>query len=280
MRVHDAVIGLRVDSVGTRRVLVSVYSDRPLRDDERDHILRRVTSSYGLNDDLSSLNAQLAIKGEGLGVDRVRGMRISCPESVFEIAIISLLLQNTTIARTTQMMRSLLSSYGHRVRFDGVSLRAFFSPAEIASVEEARLRAESRLGYRAKYLPEFAKHFRSDGNVGTPDSKAHLVQDLELIRGIGPYSAAVIASAALRDPRAVPLDVWNVQILHDALLGSPGRDRDAVLDALTSRFQGLEGLVSLYIIESRFLASPIDPLFVSVAEARRVTARRIETAFA
>ncbi|MGH3869989.1 MAG: hypothetical protein ACRDSR_00490 [Pseudonocardiaceae bacterium] len=39
--------------------------------------------------------------------------------TLFEIAIISLLLQNATVARTTQMMTNLLDHYGRVVTFDG-----------------------------------------------------------------------------------------------------------------------------------------------------------------
>ena len=274
MRVDEALVGLRIDDVARGEIGVTLFSDRSISADLLPRLQHRIRSSYGLEDDLSRLDRDFAIVDRSPRMDRLRGMRSSCPESVFEIAIISLLLQNTTIARTTQMMDSLMSSYGHVVRFDGVSLRAFFSPREIADVSEMRLRAENRLGYRAKYLPEFSAFFASSQPNASEVDGATLVEELKQIRGVGDYTANVIASSVLRDPSAVPLDVWNVQILHQALFGEIGRDRERVTEALRANFSGVEGLAALYYIEDRYLDAPLEPIRTDESEARRISRQR------
>ncbi|WP_191876482.1 hypothetical protein [Streptomyces filipinensis] len=87
-------------------------------------------------------------------------MRQSCPEEHFEIAVVALLLQNTTIARTTQMTSNLLTHHGQLVNFGSITLRAWFTPAELAHVSAETLRQQDRLGYRAKTLPHFADLLR------------------------------------------------------------------------------------------------------------------------
>ena len=118
------------------------------------------------------------------------GMRQSCPEDHFEITVIALLLQNTTVARTTQMTRNLLAHHGHIVHFDGITLRAWFTPAEIANVTAEDFKERDRLGYRAKTLPHVTAFFRDHSTDDLADA-ANLVQLLQQIKGVGPYTAAI-----------------------------------------------------------------------------------------
>jgi len=269
MRLQEHHIGLRLTRITARDVGVAIYSESPLSPVETGEILGRVGDAYGFRDNVSHLEECIERNGF-TDLARLRGMRISCPESVFEIAIISLLLQNTTIARTTQMFTSLLNSYGSLVRFDGVILRSFFTASDIRGVRESDLRAENRLGYRAKYFPEFAEFFGSwvEPPRRSTLKKAQLISDLQCIKGVGEYSSNVIASHALRDESAVPLDVWNVRILHQALFDEPGEDRETVLTALSEAFPRVEGLAALYFVESAYLDDPLDPLAPSAAAAR------------
>lgn len=270
-RLPDAIVGVRLEAHDLTGMSATIYSDRCLGPGETDGLIERLRFAYGLDDDLGSFNQMWLERFSGRIPTPLRGMRISCPESVFEIAVVSLLLQNTTIARTTQMMKSLLRSYGSVIRFDQVRLRAFFSPRDMLHVTEEQLRLANRLGYRAKYLPEFAAHFGCSIDDLTRVPLDELILDLQNIKGIGAYSAGVIASSALRDTSAVPLDVWNVRILHDALFGVDGDDRDAVRAELTASFPGFEGLAALYLVEAAYLDSPVAPLHATVGAARRAS---------
>jgi 3-methyladenine DNA glycosylase/8-oxoguanine DNA glycosylase len=116
-------------------------------------------------------------------------MRQSCPENLFEIAIISLILQNATVARTTQMMTNLLDHYGLVAESYGVTLKAFFTPEEITGIDEATFREHDRLGYRAKYIGRFAEFFTThDPDEVDHASKAELMTEFQTIKGVGPRS--------------------------------------------------------------------------------------------
>src|SRR5262249_47216276 len=163
--------------------------------------------------------------------------------------IISLLLQNATVARTTQMMTNLLDHYGHVVEFDGVRLKAFFTPEEIANVDEATFRERDRLGYRAKYIGRFAEVFTAHdpGIAPHPDTAGHadraaLMRAFQAIKGVGPYTAAIIASHAVRDPSALGLDVWNRKLLAKRILGLDDAEAGVVQAEMTRLFPGYEGL--------------------------------------
>ena len=216
-RVGDLVTGVRLHAED-RLVIAEVYTDGDYKPSHRGYLARRLTASYGLDEDLSQfteLAAAVPQMREPLQV--LSGMRQSCPEDHFEIAVVALLLQNVTIARTTQMTRNLLTHHGQLVRFDGITLRAWFTPAELALVSAETFKEQDRLGYRAKTLPHFADFFRDH-----PTEELWAADDLEQtfqqIKGVGPYTAAITASHASRDPATFGLDVWNRKILARRLL--------------------------------------------------------------
>jgi 3-methyladenine DNA glycosylase/8-oxoguanine DNA glycosylase len=265
-RVDGLICGVHARLAGDGAVMADVYGDGALPPAQEERLRRRLRWSYGLDEDLSAFREQcLGVPAMRAPLARLEGMRQSCPESPFEIAVISLLLQNATIARTAQMMRNLLAHYGHVVRFAGQELRAFFTPQEIAGIPEDRLRAEDRLGYRAKYLPRFAAFFAGSGPQPGDGDRAELTARFQEIKGVGPYTAAIIASHASRDPSALGLDVWNRKLLARALMGVQDAEPSAVMAAATSLFPGYQALASLYIIEHQYADNPASPLLAAQA---------------
>ncbi|MFD4857758.1 DNA glycosylase family protein [Streptomyces atratus] len=144
------------------------------------------------------------------------GMRQSCPEDHCEIAVVALLLQNVTIARTTQMTRNLHTHHGRLVHFDGITLRAWFTPAELTDVTPETLKEQDRLGYRAKTLPHFAALFR-DHTTEVLQAADDLVQTFLQIKGVGrtpPRSRPLM-------PLATPtLSAWTCGTARSSLDGS------------------------------------------------------------
>jgi 3-methyladenine DNA glycosylase/8-oxoguanine DNA glycosylase len=254
-RVGELLCGvvMTMDSADTLRA--EVYSDGPWRQAARDRLASRLTHSYGLDEDISAFvaSAERALAmHEPLAA--LAGMRQSCPENLFEIAVISLLLQNATVARTTQMMTNLLDHHGQLAVFDGVTLKAFFTPEEITGVDEATFRERDRLGYRAMYIGRFAEFFREhDPDAADHTDKTELMREFQTIKGVGPYTAAIIAGHAVRDPSALGLDVWNRKLLAQRFLGLDDAEAEVVMAEMTRLFPGYEGLAGLYVIEEAYL---------------------------
>ena len=253
-RVGELVCGVVLSMDGSDTVHIEVYSDGPWQQADRDRLSARLIHSYGLDEDLSAFVAlaeQVPPMREPLTA--LAGMRQSCPENLFEIAIISLLLQNATVARTAQMMTNLLDHYGLIAEFDGVRLKAFFTPEEIAGVDEATFRERDRLGYRAKYLGRFAEFFTMhDPDEADHASKAELMTEFQTIKGVGPYTAAIIAGHAVRDPSALGLDVWNRKLLAKRFLDADDAEAEVVMTEMHRLFPGYEGLAGLYVIEDAY----------------------------
>ncbi|MGH3620449.1 MAG: DNA-3-methyladenine glycosylase family protein [Sciscionella sp.] len=253
-RVGELVCGVVLTMDGSDTVRAEVYSDGSWREADRDRLSARVTHSYGLDEDISafvSLAERVPSMREPLTA--LAGMRQSCPENLFEIAITSLVLQNATVARSTQMMTNLLDHYGLVAEFDGVTLKVFCTPEEIAGIDEATFRERDRLGYRAKYIGRFAEFFTAhDPDAVDHASKAELMTEFQTIKGVGPYTAAIIASHAVRDPSALGLDVWNRKLLAQRFLGVDDAAAEIVLAEMRRLFPGYEGLAGLYVIENAY----------------------------
>jgi 3-methyladenine DNA glycosylase/8-oxoguanine DNA glycosylase len=156
------------------------------------------------------------------------------------------------------MMRNLLDHHGHQVEFDGVVLRTFFTPQEVMHVPEETFRNIDRLGYRAKYIGRFSEFFAERGDLLVLDE--HLRSDFLRLKGVGPYTAAIVDSHASRDPAALGLDVWNRKILAKRLLGCDDASPELVRSVCDELFPGFAGLAALYIIEHAFLDKPVGPL--------------------
>jgi 3-methyladenine DNA glycosylase/8-oxoguanine DNA glycosylase len=257
-RLGDACFGIRFEMDGSR-LMATIHCNQALGDAARTHLQRRIRHAYGVDEDLGPF-IDLASRVDQMrdALAALNGMRQSCPENLFEISIISLLLQNATIHRSTQMMSNLLSNYGRIVQFDGVVLRAFFTPQEVMDVPEERFRTIDRLGYRAKYIARFAEFFadRSEALVLCPKLRSDFLE----IKGVGPYTAAIVDSHASRDPSALGLDVWNRKILAQRLLGVADADPQDVQDVCSKLFPGYEGLAALYLVEHSYLERPMGPL--------------------
>lgn len=250
-RVGERLCGVVMTMDNDDTLRAEVFADGDWTAADHDRLAARLTHSYGLAEDISGFVAQAATVPQMSGpLTALAGMRQSCPENLFEIAIISLLLQNATIARTTQMTTNLLDHYGRVVSFDTVTLKTFFTPAEITGIDEQVFKERDRLGYRAKYIGAFGAFF-TDHDPDDVDhaSKADLMTEFQRIKGVGPYTAAIIAGSAVRDPSALGLDVWNRRILAERFLGLDDADMPTVQAKMTELFPGYEGLAALYVIE-------------------------------
>lgn len=259
-RVDGLVCGihLRQDDPGV--LVAAVHTDGEWKPDHRQALTRRLSAGYGLQEDLSAftgLAGPVPAMREPLAA--LAGMRQSCPENLFEIAVIALLLQNTTIARTTQMTRNLLTHYGHLVHFAGVTLRCFFTPQEISGIPAQTFKDDDRLGYRDKYLPRFAEFFTAHDLDALGDDPS-LAARFQEIKGVGPYTAGVIASHASREPSAFGMDVWNRKLLARRLLDKDDAAEEEVRHRLGELFPGHQGTAALYLIEHEYLTAPVAPL--------------------
>lgn len=244
-------------------LVIEIFANTVLNEcqisDLREHVIR----SYGLTDTYHIPAHIVEINPHVKAFfPKLQGTRISCPENIFEISIISLLLQNTNISRTTTMFKNLMERYGRIVIFDGMALYTFYSPQDLLTVTDNELK-ECRLGYRAKYIRNYAEFFsQHHENELRKLSKEDLLALLETIKGVGTYTSSIVASSALRDTKAIPFDAWNRKILASRLYGTDFTDTEALKMHIIRDFGDFSGLIAMYVIENEYIEKPVVPLLL------------------
>lgn len=253
-RFGKALCGVRAEMDETE-VVATIFGDENYNEDVARRVRFRVSQGYGLDEDLTPF-IKCAQKHRAMKpcLEKLSGMRESCPDSLFELAIIGLVLQNTTIERTIAMFSWLLNSFGKIVSFDGKILRAFYSPQDLIDLDEETIRQEGRFGYRSKYVPAFVEFFsKIDDEELRQSSHETIMIELRKIKGVGPYTASIISGAALRDIKTVNIDVWNRKIFAKKLLNKEDESPVVLQKYFDNHFGKFSNLAALYMTEYEFV---------------------------
>jgi 3-methyladenine DNA glycosylase/8-oxoguanine DNA glycosylase len=256
----DAV-GLKLTALEKKPgIKVDVYSKKPLDNCQLADLEKRLRWSYGLDESVvefyEKYGCDTVLKNS---IEKLYGMRNSCAENLFEILCIALVLQNTNVKRSQTMLENLLKNFGEELHFDGQALYAFFTPASILKSDEAQLKAECRVGYRAKYLLSIAGAFNNGFNnvdftkLNYDDAKNQLIE----IKGVGDYSASIALSSYLKDYSHVIIDSWS-QKIFSKVLNKNFKSRDNVVNALKKRWDKYAGLAVLYVIENLYFTGKVN----------------------
>lgn len=253
---------------------VDIFSTAKWTPSHTEALQQRLVMAYGLNEDRTNFIA-MAKQHPVLSALPVslQGMYSSCPENLFELGLLGILLQNTTVTRTRDMLAGMLRLCGTLVEFDGVVLYSFFNPQSLVNLGRERLRSEVRVGYRDKALLSMAEFFcgREDLLGLPPETADATILELLKIKGVGPYTAGIIASSVFRNPGEYGLDVWNRRILSRRLIGSDDLPPESLRDLIRKEFAPYEGLAVEMLVESEYLRQPVCPIYATDVEARRAS---------
>ena len=136
----------------------------------------------------------------------------------------TILTTNTLWAATKRMCLNLVEQFGQPLEGEiGDEFapvlhplrRAFPAPERLAASNEATLREQTRLGYRAPYVLELARKVASGSldlealkhsDLPTPELRKRLLA----IKGIGGYAVAVLLMILGRYD-AIPVDTWALK---------------------------------------------------------------------
>jgi 3-methyladenine DNA glycosylase/8-oxoguanine DNA glycosylase len=140
---------------------------------------------------------------------------LRCP-TLFEDVVKTILTTNTLWAATIRMNQALVEQFGEPLEGGGFN-RAFPTPQRIALSNEATLRAETRLGYRAPYILELARSVASGSldlealkDPGQPTTE--LRKRLLAIKGVGGYAVANLLMILGRYD-SIPVDSWALKMV-------------------------------------------------------------------
>jgi N-glycosylase/DNA lyase len=148
-------------------------------------------------------------------LDFARGLRI-VRQPAWECVATFITSSQKAVPHIAQISHTLRRRFGERVEIDGRELFAYPTPAALARLDEADLRA-CALGYRAKNLLGAARLIAA-GEVDLAaiatldDAAAHA--ELCRLPGVGPKVANCALLFGFERLRAFPIDVWIERVLR------------------------------------------------------------------
>lgn len=134
------LFGLKMESRGVvnePKIRLTVYSKNKPIPVVMERVMEELNWRYGFNEDISEFFEEFKNdKFLKRVFKRWRGMRVNCANSLYELMIISIALQNATVRRSIQMVNNLFNAYGSKLRFDGKKLFAYWNPEDLTEVDE------------------------------------------------------------------------------------------------------------------------------------------------
>jgi 3-methyladenine DNA glycosylase/8-oxoguanine DNA glycosylase len=219
LRIWEAPGGVQVEAAGK------------LNEAEQAEVRDKVAWMLGLEQDFSAFYA-LARQDPKLAgvVEKAQGRLLRSP-TLFEDVLKTILTTNTAWSGTKRMVGSLVAWFGSPLSASAATPRAkarmaFPAPEQVAAADEAMLRSEVRLGYRAPYVLELARSVASGAldlealkHTDLPTSE--LRKRLLALKGVGAYAAANLLMILGRYD-FLPVDSWALKMVsHEWYGGDP-----------------------------------------------------------
>jgi 3-methyladenine DNA glycosylase/8-oxoguanine DNA glycosylase len=260
LNLNEGLFGLKMVGEGTiddPKIKLTIYSKSRVSQQKIEEIVRELEWRYGLREDIRDFFKEFEHdKFLEPTFKRLRGMRNNCANSLYELLIISIVLQNATVRRTVQMMNNLFNSYGTKLRFDSKELSTYWSPEDLTKVSEVELRL-LKVGYRAKMIKRVSEAFADREidelklrQMSTGDSKKELMK----LYGVGPATAEIILSGYLRryDTFDLKGKFWEQKILSRVMFKKKLVSNEEIAEEFDGRYGKWKGLAFNYIFTDLF----------------------------
>ncbi len=198
IRIGKKLFGIKIEDRGEKqkpKIRISVFSNKKISDTDLEIIQQEIIWRFDLDADLKKFNA-LAKKDKRFSpvFKKWTGMRNSSAQNLYELLIVSIVLQNATVRRTVQMTDALLKEYGTKLVFDGREIFSIWLPEDLNGVSEQELR-DLKIGYRAKFIQRLSKDFAekkvNEYELRGMDKEA-AKKELMKLYGVGPETARII----------------------------------------------------------------------------------------
>ena len=259
LRIGECLYAVKIEDRGTvaePELRVSIYSDRQVAAPERESIRRELVWRFDLDADLIEFARRARGDRRFRAVfHRWRGARDSNFNTLYELLVIALLLQNATVRRTLQMMNTLLDAFGTRISFDSKSMYAMWRPEDLSKVSEDDLRA-LKIGYRARFLKRLSDDF-ARGTVNELELRAldgvTARKALLKLFGVGPETASILLYPACH--RYAPLNhiaPWQQKIYSRLFYDKALVPTGTILNDFNQRYGEYACLAIGYLWEDLF----------------------------
>ncbi len=259
IRIGKKLFGLNIENRGTTqkpKIKVSIFYKNKISAEDIKAIRREVIWRFDLGADLGEFNSIARKDTRFYPVfKRWKGMRNSSAHSLYELLVVAVLLQNTTVRRTVQMMGALLGKHGAMLEFDGKKVFAIWLPEELKGVTEQDLR-NLKIGYRAKFIKRLSQDF-AEGKVDelklrTLD-KESAKKELMKLYGVGPETARILLFETCHQYGAFDhIAPWQQKIYSRIFYKNPLVPANIIRDDIKKRYGKYSMLAVHYIWEDIF----------------------------
>lgn len=235
---------------------LTIFSDSKISQDQLGKLIKEIRWRFDMDFDISSFYGNIQLDDVLSPVlERWRGMRISCQHSLYELVVITIVLQNATIRRSVQMTEGLLQTYGTLTNFDGKQLYAFCEPKQLLEATEEQIRL-LRVGYRAKFLKKISATFAENEvdeiklrTLPKNDAKNELLK----LYGIGPASVDILLFESLHCYDAFDhVSPWEQKIYSKLLFNKDLVSEEKILDTAEKKWGKWKMLAAHYLFEDLF----------------------------
>ena len=260
LNLNGRLFGLKMEDEGTiddPKIDLTIYSKSRVSQQKTEETFKELEWRYGLREDIRGFIKKFEHdKFLEATFKRLRGMRNNCANSLYELLIISIVLQNATVRRTVQMMNNLFNSYGTKLKFDNKELSTCWSPEDLSKVSEDELRL-LKVGYRAKMIKRVSEAFANREinelklrQMNTGDAKKELMK----LYGVGPATAEIVLSGYLRryDTFDLKGKFWEQKILSRVMFKKKLVSNEEIAEEFDSRYGKWKGLAFHYIFTDLF----------------------------
>jgi len=258
IRINSQIVGLKIEDKGIEKpkLKVTVYFKRNISRDDIEALKNELVWRFQLDEDLSEF-IQLCKRDRRFYpvLRKWAGTRNSCAHSLYELLIITVLLQNATIRRTVLMTEALLERYGTKIKFGGKEFFSLWKPKEMNNVSEQDLR-DLKVGYRAKFIKRLSRDF-SDGKIDEPAlrkmDKDAAKKELMKLYGIGPESVRILLFEALHHYDTFEhIAPWQQKIYSRLFYNKPLVPANKIRDDIKKAYGKYAMLAVHYIWEDVF----------------------------
>lgn len=260
IRIGKKVFGLKIsdssDSMGPK-IKVDIYATSSVNNKIRKEIEKELTIRYNLNAKIVEFverfdSDELLLRP----MKRFKGMRPSIAYSLYEFLMVTIVLQNTTVARSIQMMNNLSEKFGKKLIFADKEVYIVWRPEDIQDVTEETLR-ELKVGYRAKTIKRISESFVlgsiNEQKLRLIDDKDEVKKELLRLYGVGPQSVSYILFEVFHFYNALDhLSPWEGKIYSQLMFGKKTISAEHVITTSKKRWGEWCMLAMHYLFEDIF----------------------------
>jgi DNA-3-methyladenine glycosylase II len=185
----------------------------------------------------------------------LEGLRPYTQPSLFEALVKAILQQQVSYRFAYQLIRDLVLVYGTRCRLGELELWDFPSAERLSKLSEEDLRAH-RIGYKAKYIRGLTQRICTgelDLERLAKEETASLLQTLDDIPGVGPWTAELTVLSGLQRLEVFPYDDLVVQNLISKLYLDGARTRRREVQRVAQRWGDQAPMILYFLMAAQVL---------------------------